>query len=153
VVSNGATWVEMNQHEPPAVVSRLHYIKNRTAAIKYDGTNYYYDFEALDEMKGAGFPFQGNVESYSAFIASHKQFLIFADPFEWLPLKLQEDGAQFHLVLGFSGGRPNNNSAAALALDPTSDGEDDVPRINYPTVYIAASSPYIAKHVYLVTMP
>jgi hypothetical protein len=153
VVSNGATWVEMNQHEPPAVVKRLYYIKNRTAAIKYDGTNYYYDFEALDEMKGAGFPFHGNVEPYSAFIASHKQFLIFADPFEWLPLKLQEDGAQFLLVLGYSGVRPNNNSAADLALDPTSDGEDDVPRINYPTVYIAASSPYIAKHVYLVTMP
>jgi Dolichyl-phosphate-mannose-protein mannosyltransferase len=153
VVSNGATWVEMNQHEPAGVVARLYYIKNRTAAIKYDGTNYYYDFEALDDMKLAGFPFKGNVEPYSAFIASHKQFLIFADPFEWLPLKLQEDGAKFVLVLGYSGVRPNNNGAVALALDPTSEGEDDVPRITFPTVYIAASSPYIAKHVYLVTMP
>ncbi len=153
VVSNGATWVEMNQHEPAGVVARLYYIKNRTAAIKYDGTNYYYDFEALDEMKSAGFPFKGNVEPYSAFIAGHKQFLIFADPFEWLPLKLQEDGGKFVLVLGFSGVRPNNNGAVALALDPTSDGEYDVPRITFPTAYIAASSPYIAKHIYLVTMP
>ena len=153
VVSNGATWVEMNQHEPAEVVSRLYYIKNRAAAIKYDGTNYYYDFEALDDMKSAGFPFRGNVEPYSDFIAGHKQFLIFADPFEWLPLKLQEDGARFDLVLGYSGVRPNNNDAASLALDPTSEGEADVPRIAFPTVYIAASSPYIARHVYLVTMP
>jgi hypothetical protein len=153
VVSNGATWVEMNQHEPAEVVARLHYIKNRAAAIKYDGTNYYYDFEALDDMKSAGFPFRGNVEPYSDFIAGHKQFLIFADPFEWLPLKLQEDGAKFALVLGYSGVRPNNNDAASLALDPTSEGEADVPRIAFPTVYIAASSPYLAKHIYLVTMP
>jgi hypothetical protein len=153
VVSNGATWVEMNQHESPEVVARLYYIKNRAAAIKYDGTNYYYDFEALDDMQSAGFPFKGNVAPYSDFIATHKQFLIFADPFEWLPLKLQESGAKFDLVLGFSGVRPNNNSAASLALDPTSDGEYDVPRIAFPTAYIAASSPYIAKHVYLVNMP
>jgi hypothetical protein len=153
VVSNGATWVEMNQHEPAVVVSRLYYIKNRAAAIKYDGTNYYYDFEALDDMKSAGFPFRGNVEPYSDFLAGHKQFLIFADPFEWLPLKLQEDGAKFDLILGYSGVRPNNNDAASLALDPTSEGEADVPRIAFPTVYIAASSPYIAKHIYLVTMP
>jgi hypothetical protein len=153
VVSNGATWVEMNQHESPEVVARLYYIKNRAAAIKYDGTNYYYDFEALDDMQSAGFPFKGNVAPYSDFIATHKQFLIFADPFEWLPLKLQESGAKFDLVLGFSGVRPNNNSAASLALDPTSDGEYDVPRITFPTAYIAASSPYIAKHVYLVNMP
>ena len=104
-------------------------------------------------MKNAGFPFRGNVEPYSDFIAGHKQFLIFADPFEWLPLKLQEDGAKFNLVLGYSGVRPNNNNAASLALDPTSEGEADVPRIAFPTVYIAASSPYIARHIYLVTMP
>lgn len=153
VVSNGATWVEMNQHEPAGLVARLYYIKNRAAAIKYDGTNYYYDFEALDDMKSAGFPFPGKVAPYSEFIARHKQFLIFADPFEWLPLQLQQDGAKFELVLGYSGVRPNNNSAASLALDPTSEGEFDVPRIAFPTVYIAASSPYIAKHVYLVNMP
>ncbi len=87
---------------------------------------------------------------FSDFIASQKQFLIFADPFEWLPLKLQKDGAKVDLVLGFSGVRPNNNSAA---LDPNSDGEYDVPGIAFPTAYIAASSPCIAKHVYLVTMP
>jgi hypothetical protein len=153
VVSNGATWVEMNQHEPPEVVSRLYYIKNRAEAIKYDGTNYYYDFEALDDMKNAGFPFKGNVEPYSEFIASHKQFLIFADPFEWLPLALQGSGAKFDLVFGYSGVRPNSNDAASLALDPTSEVDTGKPLITFPTPYIAASSPYIAKHVYLVTMP
>ena len=153
VVSNGATWVEMNQHEPPDVVARLYYIKDRAAAIKYDGTNYYYDFEALDDMKQAGFPFKGNVEPYSAFIARRKQFLIFADPYEWLPLKLQEDGAQFTLLMAYSALRPNNIGGPLVASDPISYGEKDIPRISYPTVYIADGSPYIAKHVYLVTMP
>jgi hypothetical protein len=153
VVSNGSTWVEMNHHESPEVVARLYYIKDRTAAVKYDGTNYYYDFEALDDMQHAGFPLKGYVEPYSAFVASHRQFLIFADPFEWLPLKLQEDGAQFALLLGYSSGRPNNLGAATVASDPTSNVDDGVPRITYPTAYIAAGSPYIAKHVYLVTMP
>jgi hypothetical protein len=153
VVSNGATWVEMNQHETPEVVARLYYIKDRAAAIKYDGTNYYYDFEALDDMKRAGFPFKGHVEPYSSFIASRRQFLIFADPFEWLPLKLQEDGARFTLLLGYSALRPNNIGGPTVASDPISFGEKDIPRISYPTVYIADGSPYIAKHLYLVTMP
>lgn len=153
VVSNGSTWVEMNQHEPAGVVSRLYYIKDRTAAIKYDGTNYYYDFEALDDMQNAGFPFGGHVEAYSAFIAHHREFLIYADPYEWLPLKLRDDGAQFSLLLGFSGARADISGASTQALEPLSEGTEDVPRISYPTPYIGASSPYIAKHVYLVTMP
>ncbi len=153
VVSNGATWVEMNQHESPQVVARLYYIKDRAAAVKYDGTNYYYDFEALDDMQREGFPFKGSVEAYSAFIASHRQFLIFADPFEWLPLKLREDGAQFTLLLAYSGARPNNTGGPILASDPISDDLGDHPRVSFPTPYIVGSSPYIAKHVFLVTMP
>ena len=153
VVSNGSTWVEMNQHEPAGVVSRLYYIKDRTAAIRYDGTNYFYDFEALDDMQNAGFPFAGHVEAYSKFVAHHHEFLIYADPYEWLPLKLQDDGARFNLLLGFSGARADLSGASTQALEPLSEGTEDVPRISYPTAYIAASSPYIAKHVYLVTMP
>jgi hypothetical protein len=153
VVSNGATWMEMNQHEPASVVSRLYYIKDRAAAIKYDGTNYYYDFEAMDEMKAAGFPLKGSVEPYSAFVASHRQFLIFADPFEWLPLRLQEDGAQFTLIFAYSGARPTDIAAVTQASDPTLDESKGVPRISYPTPYVAGGSPYIAKHVFLVTMP
>ena len=68
----------MNHHEPASVVSRLYYIKDRAAAIKWDGTNYFYDFEAMDDMKAAGFPLKGNVEPYSEFVANHRQFLIFA---------------------------------------------------------------------------
>jgi hypothetical protein len=98
-------------------------------------------------MKSAGFPFKGNVEPYSDFIAGHEQFLIFADPFEWLPLKLQEDGAKFNLVLGYSGVRPNNNDAASLALDPTSEGEADVPRIAFPR-YISRQAPPILPDTY-----
>lgn len=153
VVSNGATWMEMNQHEPATVVTRLYYIKDRSASIRYDGTNYYYDFEAMDEMKAAGFPLKGNVEPYSAFVASHTQFLIFADPYEWLPLRLQEDGAQFTLLFAYSGARPTDIGAATQTSDPTLDESKGVPRVSYPTPYVAGGSPYLAKHVFLVTMP
>jgi hypothetical protein len=153
VVSNGATFVEMNQHETPEVVARLYYIKDRTAAIKYDGTNYYYDFEALDDMKRAGFPFAGNVEPYPQFIAKHREFLIYADPFEWLPLKLEQDGAELTLLLGFTNlPRPDGN-ALPQPVDPVAAPMLPAPQISYPTPFVTAGSPYIAAHVYLVTMP
>jgi Dolichyl-phosphate-mannose-protein mannosyltransferase len=152
VVSNGATWVEMSQHESPQVVARLYYVKDRSAALKYDGTNYYYDFEALDDMKRAGFPFGGKVEPYSNFIAEHREFLIYADPFEWLPLKLQEDGAKFILLLELSNS-PANPDAVAKSTDLDSQAFNGKPRIKYPTPDILEGSPYIANHVYLVTMP
>jgi hypothetical protein len=153
VVSNGATFVEMNQHETPEVVARLYYIKDRAAAIKYDGTNYYYDFEALDDMKRAGFPFAGNVEPYSQFIARHHVFLIYADPFEWLPLKLEQDGAKFTLLLGFTNlPRPDGN-AVPRPVDPVSAPMLPAPHISYPSPFVSIGSPYIATHVYLVTMP
>jgi hypothetical protein len=145
--------MEMNHHEPASVVSRLYYIKDRAAAIKWDGTNYFYDFEAMDDMKAAGFPLKGNVEPYSEFVANHRQFLIFADPYEWLPLRLQEDGAKFKLIFAFSGARPTDAAAVAQASDPTLDESKGVPRITYPTPYVAGGSPYIAKHIFLVTMP
>ena len=152
VVSNGATWVEMNQHESPQVVARLYYLKNRAAALKYDRTNYYYDFEALDDMKKAGFPFGGNVEPYSDFIAKHGQFMIYADPFEWLPLKLQEDGAKFSLLLELSN-TPGNPDVLPKSPDVTPEAWVGKPRISYPTPCILEGSPYIANHVFLVTMP
>ncbi len=152
-VSNGATFVEMNHHESPQVIARLYYLKDRAAALKYDGTNYYYDFEALDDMKRAGFPFHGNIDPYSDFIAQHRQFLIYADPDEWLPLKLQQDGAKFTLVLGFSSGAPYVPGATPRISDPTPEIPLEGPHISYATPYISEATPYIAKHVYLVTMP
>jgi hypothetical protein len=154
VVSNGATFVEMNQHETPEVVARLYYAKDRAAAIKWDGTNYYYDFEALDDMKRAGFPFAGNVEQYSKFIAEHRVFLIYADPWEWLPLKLQEDGAQFTLVRGFTNIPRPNQIGLPQSIDPVSTAPTlSAPHISYATPFVAEGSPYVISHVYLVTLP
>lgn len=153
VVSNGATWVEMNHHETPEVVARLWYVKDRAAAIKYDGTNYYYDFEALDDMKRAGFPFAGNVEPYPEFIKEHRVFLIYADPYEWLALRLQQDGASFTLMRGFTNAPRANQIPLAQPTDPISDASGSAPHISYPTPFVSEGSPYIASHIYLVTMP
>jgi hypothetical protein len=143
----------MNHHETPEVVARLYYAKDRTAAIKWDGTNYYYDFEALDDMKRAGFPFAGKVEPYSKFIAEHRLFLIYADPWEWLPLRLQEDGAQFTLVRGFTNIPRASQIDLPQPIDPVSAPTVSAPHISYPTPFVAEGSPYVISHVYLVTMP
>ncbi len=153
VISNGATFVEMSQHESPAVVQRLYYIKDRSAALKYDHTNYYYDFEALDDMKSAGFPFAGHVEPYSEFVAHHRQFIIYADPFEWLPLKLREDGAQFTLLMAFLNEIPYPPDSLLHPPPPPPEMLMGSPRISYATPYVEQASPYIARHVFLVTMP
>jgi hypothetical protein len=42
---------------------------------------------------------------------------------------------------------------ARVPSDPTLEESKGVPRVSYPTPYVAGGSPYLAKHVFLVIMP
>jgi hypothetical protein len=136
VAGDGMTFIEMSYHEPLDVLRRLYYIKNRAAAIQYEHSNYFYDFEAPDDMQRAGFPISGTVEPYSEFVASHPRFLIYADPWEWLPRKLQDDGATFTLLRDFAG---ENFSEPGT--------------ISFPNPAVSTGTPYLETHIFLVTMP
>jgi hypothetical protein len=93
VDASGQTFYEMNHYEAPRLLSRLYYLKDRAASLRYEHTNFFQDFEAPDDMKAAGFPIAGNVASYASFVRGHPQFLVVGAPGEWLLKLLQADGA------------------------------------------------------------
>jgi hypothetical protein len=93
VVGGGMLFMEMNQHGEPAVVSRLYFLKDLEASMRYLHCNVFQIFEARDDMKAAGFPIPGKIEQYSSFLGQHRQFLPIGSPAEWVFTKLRLDGA------------------------------------------------------------
>lgn len=84
VDADGQTFYEMNHHGSPALVSRLYYLKDLDASMKYSGTNFFQSFEAPDDMQKAGFPLAGHVEPYALFVRQHHQFLVEGEATDWL---------------------------------------------------------------------
>jgi hypothetical protein len=106
VASNGITFYEMNHHEKAPLLSRLDYLKDRAAAIRYNGTNLFEDFEAPDDMKSAGMPLPATVESYRSFVAQHRQFLVFGGAGDWVMRKLADEGATAETIADYSNQTP-----------------------------------------------
>jgi hypothetical protein len=102
VVGSGMLFVEMNQHGEPAVVSRLHYLKDLEVSMRYLHTNVFETYEAPDDMKAAGFPIPAKIEQYSSFVDQHRQFLLISSPAEWVFTKLRLDGASITYLDDFN---------------------------------------------------
>ncbi len=97
VAASGVTFVEMNHYEPPATLSRLFYLKDRAAAIRYANATM---FEDLDRFSRE-FGFQGRVEQYPDFVREHHEFLVlgtFAYPEDWLLRMLAAEKARIVLI-------------------------------------------------------
>lgn len=98
VDADGLTFYEMNHHESPKLLSRLYFLKDSAASLKYEGTNVFQDFEAPDNMQKAGFPLPAHVEAYAIFVHQHPQFLVDGSVDDW-PLRLLSDrGATITLI-------------------------------------------------------
>ncbi len=96
VDAGGVTFFEMNHYEKPDLLSRLYYLKDRSAAMSYTHTNLFEDRGFGDGMKPY-FPITAKVSSYADFVHAHREFLVLATygaPEEWLLHKLHADGAQ-----------------------------------------------------------
>ncbi len=92
VAASGLTFVEMGQYESPALVSRLFYLRDRTAAIQFAHATI---FEDISDFQRA-FKLPGAIESYWQFTQTHPDFLVFGTfdyPEDWLLRKLAADGA------------------------------------------------------------
>ncbi len=92
VAASGLTFVEMGQYENKALRSRLFYLRDRDAAIKFAHATI---FEDLADFQQA-FHLAGTVESYAKFTHDHNDFLVFGTfdyPEDWLLRKLLADGA------------------------------------------------------------
>ena len=96
VDAGGVTFFEMNHYEKPDLLSRLYYLKDRSAAMNYTHTNLFEDRGFGDGMKPY-FPISGSVNSYADFVHEHREFLVlgtYGAPEDWLLRKLHDDGAQ-----------------------------------------------------------
>ena len=96
VVAGGVTFFEMNHHEEARDLSRMYFLKNRKAALRYTNTNLFEDRGFPDHMY-PGLPISAHVAGYDDFLAGHREFLVlgkFDAPEEWLLKKLKDDGAR-----------------------------------------------------------
>ncbi len=96
VTASGLTFLEMDHREQPGFLSRLYYLTDHDAALRYH-TNIFEGMPILRQW----FPIRSNVASYRDFIVHNRRFLVLATrgfPEDWLLLKLQQDGAQIHLL-------------------------------------------------------
>jgi Dolichyl-phosphate-mannose-protein mannosyltransferase len=112
------TFFEMNHYESPSLLSRLYYLRDRAAAVKFAHATMFEDFEPPDLMRPL-FPITANVDNYRAFVGRHHQFLVFATedyPEDWLLPKLHADGAQLTQLGTFPG--PYKDSSLYLVTIP-----------------------------------
>jgi hypothetical protein len=96
VDASGLTYLEMDSREDTGFLSRVYYLTDPSASVRYAHANI---FEGMQAAKDA-FPIRANVEQYSTFVREHPTFLVFGTydyPEDWLLRKLHADGA--HLCL------------------------------------------------------
>ena len=92
VAASGLTFLEMDHYEKPELLSRLYYLTDHTAAIKYANATI---FESMAEI-AKYFPIRAKVASYRDFVAANRHFLVFGTidyPEDWLLRKLSHEGA------------------------------------------------------------
>jgi hypothetical protein len=112
------TFFEMNHYESPQLLSRLYYLRDRDAAVRYAHASMFEDFEPPDRLKPY-FPISANVDPYNLFVHQHNQFLVFgtADyPEDWLLPKLEADGARLSVLGTYKG--PYKDSTLYLVVIP-----------------------------------
>jgi hypothetical protein len=119
VVGEGMVFFEMNHHEQLPLVSRLYFLKDPEASLRYVHSNFYQTFEAPDDMKAAGFPIPANIEQYSSFVNHHHQFLFLGAPREWVFTKLRLDGASIVYLDDYKGSMPYEDTVLYSVTMPS----------------------------------
>ena len=93
VAASGLTFTEMGQYETPAILSRLFYLRDRNAALRFANATL---FEDLDRFQQE-FHTPGTVDSFTAFTRDHTHFLVFGTrdyPEDWLLRELASEQAR-----------------------------------------------------------
>lgn len=118
VDASGLTFLEMNSRENPAFLSRVYYLTDTAAAVKYAHATI---FEGFPVLKHA-FSLKGNVVPYQEFIQRHSTFLVFGTysyPEDWLLRKLVADGANVRF-LGDYPSSYKDHQLYLVTIDPAS---------------------------------
>jgi 4-amino-4-deoxy-L-arabinose transferase-like glycosyltransferase len=101
VVSDGRLFLQMFYYCPPELRSRLYFLADSEAAMKYTGAgNVDVELPAMTSYLSL------NVVPYRQFIASHKRFQLYGPygtNFDWNASRLLDDGARLELQGRFGG--------------------------------------------------
>ena len=92
VDASGLTFLEMNKREDAALLSRVYYLTDRDAAVRYAHATIFEGTGALREY----WPIRGTVVAYRDFIRQTPHFFVLGTPDypeDWLIPKLLDDGA------------------------------------------------------------
>jgi hypothetical protein len=119
VVSQGLVFVEMNHYENAALLSRLYFLKDHQASMRFTHTNIFQDFAAPDLMKKMGFPYAANVVPYTSFISQHRQFLLLGSPAGWVFPNLRLSGASIAFIGDYRDSMPYLDSTLYLVTMPS----------------------------------
>jgi Dolichyl-phosphate-mannose-protein mannosyltransferase len=94
VISNGLMFFEADHYQPPEVASRLRYLTDEAAALRYTNTNMFEGYPVMQKW----FPMTGKVEPYREFVRRNPEFVVYGTsehPMDWLVKRLKDDG--FHM--------------------------------------------------------
>lgn len=108
VASNGLFFLEADHYAPPSFRSRLVYLTDRHAAIRYTGSDVFE--RGLPTFK-KWFPIQAHIEDYATFVREHRRFLVFGGfdhPLGWVTKKLLDDGARLRFLGQYHGAYGEN---------------------------------------------
>lgn len=97
VTASGLTFFEMNKREDDALLSRVYYLTDREAAIKYAHATIFENFDRLQHF----FPIRGRVTAYNDFIKRTPRFFVLCTldyPEDWLVPKLMSEGADVRVL-------------------------------------------------------
>jgi hypothetical protein len=119
VIGEGQVFMEMNQYEDVGLLSRVYFLKDPAASMRYLHTNIFQEFEAPDAMKAAGFPIGAAIEPYASFVGQHRQFLLLTGTNKWIFTKLQESGATITYVGDYAGAMPYIDTTLFLVTMPS----------------------------------
>jgi hypothetical protein len=121
VIGEGQVFMEMNHRENQAFLDRVYFLKDPQASLQYAHTNYFQEFEAPDVMAKVGFPFTAKFAPYSDFVQQHRQFLLLANPAEWLFPKLLSSGASIAFAGDYGDAMPYSDRTLYLVTMPSSE--------------------------------
>jgi hypothetical protein len=103
VAASGLFFLEADHYGSPAFVSRLVYLMDRDAALRYTGSD---QFDGGFVVLRRWFPLRGKMRNYEEFVRSNRRFVVFGgfnQPLEWVTKKLIDDGAELRFLSEYHG--------------------------------------------------
>jgi Dolichyl-phosphate-mannose-protein mannosyltransferase len=117
VAANGLFFLEADHYAPQSFASRLVYLADTAAAVRYTGSDV---FDRGFPIMQKWFPIRARIESYATFTRRHRRFLVFGSfdhPLAWVTRKLLDDGVELRFLGQYPGAYGENLLLEAIMPD------------------------------------